>query len=441
MDEKDKQKIQEFENEITQLKKTVIDIKGGENPNQSNDFAGVVRIRGGELIVGGGVKPTPSSIQLPIVIVDDPGVTDGKNAFAYGMDIGSKSSTSESVVGIIGITKLKKEKASDSDGTIQNIDFSDSVDGGAQINIDNRYFDRTNYQTFFYGFRAPSASSTTGRITNAGSVLTDVNKSFAVNELAGAILNVYSDANSGAGESYLIASNTATTITISGTFAGSTGEYSYSVIRTIYFGSAQFPWRRLYTQDDIRFGIGASSGTNSSTVFIKQGNGSPEGSITANPGSLYLRKDGSTGTSLYIKESGQNTNTGWVAVSSLTAYSVIASENLKTSADTAGSSSSTTYEKKKEITVNYSGTITVKFDIQADGGAASYGRVYINGTAVGTEQTTSSSASYTTFSEDFTVSNGDKIQLYVHCTGGYTMSFKNFRIYCDLLPPATIVIN
>lgn len=41
--------------------------------------------------------------------------------------------------------------------------------------------------------------------------------------------------------------------------------------------------------------------------------GSPEGSIAANIGSLYLRQDGGSGTSMYIKESGTG-NTGWVPV-------------------------------------------------------------------------------------------------------------------------------
>lgn len=42
------------------------------------------------------------------------------------------------------------------------------------------------------------------------------------------------------------------------------------------------------------------------------GNGSPEGVVTAAPGSLYLNKDGGSGVSIYFKESGTG-NTGWVA--------------------------------------------------------------------------------------------------------------------------------
>ena len=43
---------------------------------------------------------------------------------------------------------------------------------------------------------------------------------------------------------------------------------------------------------------------------IITGNGSPEGVVVAPVGSLYLRKDGGAGTSLYVKETGAG-NTGW----------------------------------------------------------------------------------------------------------------------------------
>lgn len=56
--------------------------------------------------------------------------------------------------------------------------------------------------------------------------------------------------------------------------------------------------------------------TNSSgvrnTLAVRTGTGSPEGVVTANVGTMYLRSDGGAGTTLYIKESGTG-NTGWVA--------------------------------------------------------------------------------------------------------------------------------
>lgn len=43
------------------------------------------------------------------------------------------------------------------------------------------------------------------------------------------------------------------------------------------------------------------------------GNGSPLNVVTANIGTLYLRKDGGANTTLYVKESGNGLKTGWVA--------------------------------------------------------------------------------------------------------------------------------
>lgn len=47
-------------------------------------------------------------------------------------------------------------------------------------------------------------------------------------------------------------------------------------------------------------------------IFLFSGSGSPLGVITAPIGSMYLRTDGSTNTTLYIKEANTD-NTGWVA--------------------------------------------------------------------------------------------------------------------------------
>lgn len=47
-------------------------------------------------------------------------------------------------------------------------------------------------------------------------------------------------------------------------------------------------------------------------VYVMTGTGSPEGLVSAPRGSLYLRSDGGSGTSLYVKESGVSTS-GWIA--------------------------------------------------------------------------------------------------------------------------------
>jgi hypothetical protein len=46
---------------------------------------------------------------------------------------------------------------------------------------------------------------------------------------------------------------------------------------------------------------------------VLSGNGTPEGAVTADIGTLYLRKDGGANTTLYVKESGDGTDSGWVA--------------------------------------------------------------------------------------------------------------------------------
>ena len=48
-------------------------------------------------------------------------------------------------------------------------------------------------------------------------------------------------------------------------------------------------------------------------VVMSSGVGSPNGVVVGSPGDMYLNTSGGAGTTLYIKESGAATNTGWVA--------------------------------------------------------------------------------------------------------------------------------
>jgi len=49
----------------------------------------------------------------------------------------------------------------------------------------------------------------------------------------------------------------------------------------------------------------------SNRVNIYTGTGAP--SVVAHIGSIYLRDDGGTSTTLYVKESGNGASTGWIA--------------------------------------------------------------------------------------------------------------------------------
>lgn len=48
-------------------------------------------------------------------------------------------------------------------------------------------------------------------------------------------------------------------------------------------------------------------------VKVSTGTGAPNGSVVGSPGDMYLNKSGGAGTTLYVKESGSATSTGWVA--------------------------------------------------------------------------------------------------------------------------------
>lgn len=98
------------------------------------------------------------------------------------------------------------------------------------------------------------------------------------------------------------------------------------------------------------------------------------------------------------------------------------------------STGSTTYAKVKEIKVAKSGTYRVKFTLTANGGTGpqAYGRIYKNGAAVGTERTTTTSATY---SEDISsISAGDLIQIYAKKTVDTgSAEISDFKL-CGLTP-------
>lgn len=114
---------------------------------------------------------------------------------------------------------------------------------------------------------------------------------------------------------------------------------------------------------------------------------------------------------------------------------IIASDSLALSADAERSSKSTTYVKVKEIVIALSGTIRVKFDLKHNwggSGARAYGAIYKNGVICGTERSLDSQ-SYTTYSEDISVSAGDSVQLYIKVSSDQYYTYaRNFRHYFDL---------
>lgn len=82
--------------------------------------------------------------------------------------------------------------------------------------------------------------------------------------------------------------------------------YSYTVAAQDQSGtSAQSPASLVTTpeQVDSNFELG----------LIKIGPGNPNNKVVGSPPMIWLRTDGGANTTLYVKESGINTRTGWVA--------------------------------------------------------------------------------------------------------------------------------
>lgn len=185
--------------------------------------------------------------------------------------------------------------------------------------------DDASLSSFIYAYRKPfyvPRAGSTFTFTSGNSTVTDSSKDWDTNELAGAFINVY-DSSGVQQYTRQIASNTATVVTIDGTWPATVTDGTYIINMPVYLGASQYPYRQGYFGGDdvssggtgaqrrvLRFGYGATSGEGILSIYY--GTGSPESVVTARIGSLYLRTDGSTSTTLYIKTSGTG-NTGWTA--------------------------------------------------------------------------------------------------------------------------------
>lgn len=117
------------------------------------------------------------------------------------------------------------------------------------------------------------------------------------------------------------------------------------------------------------------------------------------------------------------------------------SDTLQQSADTERSTNSSTPVKLKEIRINATGSVRVKYDGKATLASQGIGRTYVNGVAVGTSNTYGNS--YATYSDDLTgLKSGDLVQIYVQGNSGTTYGYvKNFRIYFTTTQENTSVIT
>lgn len=188
-----------------------------------------------------------------------------------------------------------------------------------QLVFENQgYTDRSTNQSFVYGQRYPLFTGVKSSVSSGGSVMTVEDYSFKGGELIGAQAISF-DVDGANPISRYITGNTNNIITVQGTWGSTRSDTTWMIFMPVYLGAAQWPWRQVYAGGEsvansgnqrraIRLGHGATV----SCQAIYFGSGSPESVVTAVIGSMYLRSDGSTSTTLYIKTSGTG-NTGWTA--------------------------------------------------------------------------------------------------------------------------------
>ncbi len=127
-------------------------------------------------------------------------------------------------------------------------------------------------------------------VTSGGNTVTIDGYNFTTNELAGAYINIINSSGTFI-ETQTIASNTATVITISGTWGASTGSASFFIYKPVLLGESGLVYERLYVTEGtsdggIRFGVGPTAGGQNGLLYMDA------------TGDLYWRNKSGTSTKL-----------------------------------------------------------------------------------------------------------------------------------------------
>jgi len=140
----------------------------------------------------------------------------------------------------------------------------------------------------------------------------------------------------------------------------------------------------------------------------------------------------------------QYNGSSWRLIGSEIAEQTFVSDLLKHSNDAEVTVTETVYTLKKEITIPKAvSKARIRFDIRTANGATYYfGKIYKNGSPIGTERT-GNQTTYQTYSEDFSTllaEGGDKIQLYAKRSNtSYNVYVQNFRIYYTYVWTGTLL--
>jgi len=161
------------------------------------------------------------------------------------------------------------------------------------------------------------------------------------------------------------------------------------------------------------------------TITLKQGTTpTAEGDIQWDATNNTFKVGDGSGTKTFSDDSKSVTESSFPAITAGTTY-LYEWEQI----DAANSSSSATYQRisTDRIVIKRAGTYTVDFSLATVSAGTATGRVYKNGVATGTEQTTTS-LSYVVKTEALTLATGDYLDIYLHGDSTYTASFKDFKL-------------
>jgi hypothetical protein len=135
--------------------------------------------------------------------------------------------------------------------------------------------DWNNRTSSLFSKQSPIASGSGVNTVSGASILTDNSKSFVVDSLIGAVINVYSGTE--LFQTAVVSSNTASTITITETWVDDITNASYIIYSPVELGNENYPWKTIYVGDStfagdggIRFGYGPTTfgGTWGDTVSL-----------------------------------------------------------------------------------------------------------------------------------------------------------------------------
>jgi hypothetical protein len=297
----EQEKIQQLEQRIAELEK-VLKEHQHLGKDGSKEFSGMTKIEAKEIEIHGAGDNIGDFVIIPSKIFD--GKKGEKRVAGSGIaTFSEKGSFNEQIQQLIIVGKSPSENFTTTNTTdFDEVNYAMLTLAHSPQGVQNS-FGPTSFppNAFLTAERTPII---TGSGTISGNLISDTTANFK-NNLAGSIVVLSS------GETKKITSNTNTIITLDSNWATPSGTYTYQVRTPIFLGGSNIPFTRLYIGDDIRLGYGSSGG--SQVQYIKWGTGSPEGVVIANIGSLYLRSDGSTSTTLYIKTANNGSAQGWTA--------------------------------------------------------------------------------------------------------------------------------